>query len=220
MPETDPQPESVTPPNPAATTQLETDEALLAELDRAQQETEAESEKRVEAERREGELQAEADDLKMKGRLRDRTKELGIKHYGRFSEVYDLLKKEPGFNLEPRTGVVYIDGRKVTEDEMLTEFFQRHANWRDRNESEYRKEKAMRDAPQSKEELRTWQAKTDFISRYGLDAWTELPLKATPKVSTSVMTDKQYYALPLAKKTEIIAKIGEAGVAEILQRKG
>lgn len=62
-------------------------------------------------------------------------------------------------------------------------------------------------------------AKSRWISEHGIEAWTALPAKRTPRVQESELTAALYSRLPLSEKSKLASELGEAGISAILRRR-
>jgi hypothetical protein len=89
----------------------------------------------------------------------------------------------------------------------------------ERSREQLQREREMSQGPRSKSELKSWKEKSDYISKYGLDAFEALPLKAARNVPISQMTNEDYHELSWAEKSKIIDRVGERGLVEIMNRR-
>jgi hypothetical protein len=75
------------------------------------------------------------------------------------------------------------------------------------------------DSKLTKEDLRTPEERSAFISKRGLDAFEHMPRTREEGIDVSTMTGAQYSKLSTPRKSELIDRLGVAEVEKIIARK-
>lgn len=213
-----PEPEVTPTPDQNDPAQPSPEEQAQAELEKARQQTEAEEKGRIEAERKLAELEAQKREMAFVDEVRDTARAAGLAFYESTANVVKLLKSEPGVDVDVYSGVIHHNGRKISLEDALRLFAGRHANLIERSAAELRHERETARGPKSKAELTTWKEKSDYIDKFGLSAYEQLPL--TPPTSKRVedMDPAEFARLPIRERIKARDKHGADGLARILEK--
>jgi L,D-peptidoglycan transpeptidase YkuD (ErfK/YbiS/YcfS/YnhG family) len=148
----------------------------------------------------------------------------GIRFHGDLEEVQIALGAS-GYSLTPSaTGnefrVLDKSGTQIQLEKALEDFARAKPFWVHSGDSHLKpRDENGQWAPLSRDDFgNNVAAKVRWINE-NPGEWEKLPQHRTAKVGLSRMTAQQYRALHPSEKVVILAKIGEAGVAEILRRK-
>lgn len=219
-------PELVTPAqdqqivDPAQKTQEPTpEEKQAAELEAAQKATAEEEQRRIEVERKLAELETQKREMEFVDSVRDCARANGLKFYVASKELVRLLHDEPGIDVDVQAGTCHINGNRAELVDVLREYATRHENLIERSREELQADRERQREVKSKAELKTWKERAEFIDKHGLRAFEALPLKVARNVPISQMTNEDYHELGWAEKSKIIDKVGERGLAEIMNRR-
>jgi hypothetical protein len=132
-------------------------------------------------------------------------------------EFLDVVKSFLRFDVKADGSFDVIDGkgRSVDFDDAFREFAIQRAVFFDG-----RSLRSLQTPPDElcKSEMTTAQ-KSAYVAKFGLAAFEKIPLLAPNKYNLATLDAATYSKLSPAEKAKIIAKIGEAGVSEILRRR-